>query len=523
MTRAAEWLRAKYPAQVATTREPYRLGRVDRATAAYQPAFTSGDSAVQDSQDLMHRRMRDQGRNNSHIHHAIQVYQNLIVGTGMQTLADPFEPWLDMQDLTEEDMDFRLSYALESDELYAEWFNDPQQFDPAGRLDGTSFQAMCISELVTVGMVFLVESIRRVPRGQVGLGYQLIEADQLDRSKNAAGGNGTNRIVDGIELDALGRAVAFWLFVAHPADYFMGVTESKRISADRCQCLFKPSRPSQHLGATWLHANGQTEVDRDKYLTAELQAAAKAAALTLVWKKKNPYSTGGMGLMDGGDESDEHGNRQVRLGSSPLAAVIGQDDDMKIVESNRPNASADKFLKVLDRYSAQGAGISYYSLTGDYESTSFASVRAAKLDEDGQIRPLQQWFATQVALPMRRRFNALAAAQGMFSTIDATEFATNIKRYQRFEGMGPGRELLDPDAETNAAIGRLRSGLSTLKIECAKRGLHWVRVLRQIALENQLTKVLGVVLDFSKGQGGQVTGNTRDAASQGQSTTETAT
>jgi capsid protein len=190
------------------------------------------------------------------------------------------------------------------------------------------------------------------------------------------------------------------------------------------------------------------------------------------------------------------------------------------------NPSGKRFkslLKVLDRYSAQGAGISYYSLTGDYESTSFASVRAAKLDEDGQIRPLQQWFATQVALPMRRRFNALAAVQGMFTTIDATEFAANVKRYQRFEGMGPGRELLDPDAETNAAIGRLRSGLSTLKIECGKRGLHWVRVLRQMSLENRLVKVLGVLLDFSKGQGGQVTGNTRDAASQGQSTTETAT
>jgi hypothetical protein len=39
--------------------------------------------------------------------------------------------------------------------------------------------------------------------------------------------------------------------------------------------------------------------------------------------------------------------------------------------------------------------------------------------------------------------------------------------------------------------------------------LHWIKVLRQMALENRLAKLLGVVLDFSKGQGGQVDGNTR--------------
>jgi hypothetical protein len=109
------------------------------------------------------------------------------------------------------------------------------------------------------------------------------------------------------------------------------------------------------------------------------------------------------------------------------------------------------------------------------------------------------------------RFNAIAAAVGMFSTVSPDEFTANLRRYQRFEAMGPGRDLLDPDSETNAAISRLRAGLSTLKIECAKRGLHWVRVMRQAKLENQLAAILGVKLDFSKGNGGQAAAtNTRE-------------
>jgi hypothetical protein len=64
------------------------------------------------------------------------------------------------------------------------------------------------------------------------------------------------------------------------------------------------------------------------------------------------------------------------------------------------------------------------------------------------------------------------------------------------------------------ATGMLRSCLSTLKSECARRGLHWIKVLRQIALENHVLDVLGIALDLSKGQGGQTVGNTRSKADQ---------
>jgi len=498
----------------------YRLGKVDRATRNYQPPARSGDAAAYDSSELMHRRVRDQDRNNSHIRRLVEVIPDLIVGTGLQTLADPFEPWIDLADLTPDDLDERLAYALESDEYYEEYWHDPKQVDVAGKLAGPDLQRLFISECVRTGAALLVKSIVQTTGDKIPLRYQLIEREQLDTTRDQVGGEDGNRVVNGIELDLYGREVAFWIYDAHPDDSFLVTRGSTRVPAERVLHVFRQERPSQNVGVSWLHAIGQNEIDRDKFMGAELQTAAKNASLAMVWKKKNP-NRGSMGIVDAFDDVDEYGNEDLKLGSSPIAAVIGPDDVVEMIESKRPNANAESFFRLIDRYTAAGAGVSYYTLTGDYSSTSFSSTRAAKLDEDAHILPIQRWFARQVALPIRRDFNRLAVGAGLLSTVTARQFLANERRYQRFESMGPGRDLLDPDSETNAKIGRLRSGLSTLKIECANLGRHWVRVLRQIALENHVCDMLGVVLDFSKGQGGQVTGNTRAADTTTATTTAT--
>jgi capsid protein len=198
-----------------------------------------------------------------------------------------------------------------------------------------------------------------------------------------------------------------------------------------------------------------------------------------------------------------------------MAAQIGIDEDIKILESTRPNANADSFLSILDHDAAGAVGLSYYRLTGRYESTSYTAVRGAHLDDDAHFRPLQNWFGRGICVPMRREFQALAVASGLFNTVSPVEYRRNQRKYRRFDAIGPGREMLDPEKETEAAISKLRSGLTTLKIECARRGLHWLRVLRQVKMENRIAELYGIVLDFSKGQGGQVNDSTRNKTSEG--------
>jgi lambda family phage portal protein len=495
----------------------YRWGRHDRRTAEYMPAHRSGDAAIWESDELMSRRIRDQVRNEPQAKKVRDVLEDLIVGGGLLTFADPFVGVTNLRGLTRDALDGFLNYALEADDLFEEWFCDKEQFDVAGKRTGPEVQRMLLGETVERGGCLLVRSMSDEPGRLVPLCYQIVEYDELDHSHDRPAGPGQNKIIHGIELDSRNRAVAFNIYDSHPFDDFSSsqiAGKSSRVKAERVihSALFR--RPSQSLGVSFLAALGQPSFDRDKFVSSEITAAAKSALLLLVHKMKNLRAGANMGLLDGTSDTDPYGNETMKLGTSPVALKIGPDDDVKVIEGSRPNDKADSFIDILDHDMAGAVGLSYYSLTGKYANTSFTSARAATLAEDCHIRPLQNWFAGLVALPIRREFHRQAIALGLLTTVSPRDYVANPRRYGRFDAIGPGRDLLDPDNETNATIGLMRSCLTTLKNACAKRGLHWIRVLRQIALENHVLDVLDIALDLSKGQGGQTVGNTRSKSDQ---------
>jgi lambda family phage portal protein len=450
----------------------YRWGRLDRRTQGFQPFARSADAAIYESQELMHRRTRSESLNNAQIKKIEEALCDLIVGPGMLTFADPFDPLMDLTALTADDLDSALSYALEADELFEEWFCDANQFSVDGKLAGPDFQRIALAENVRVGDALILRLYRDEPGRIVPLCYQLIERDQLDWTHDRASGPNQNKIVNGIEVDRWGREVAFYIFDEHPHDDFSAATtygKSTRVAAERVNhlCLFQ--RPSQTIGASWLHAIGQNNFDRDGMIGSELQTAKKAATLLLVAYLKNLKAN--LGLDDDGDGSDEYGNQVMKLGSSPIALKLGHDDKLDMIESKSTNPLLDPFVTILDHDTAGGVGLSYYTLTGRMDKSNYTAIRGALLAEDGHIRPLQNWFARRVALPMRREFQRQAIGLGKLKSVSASQFRQNERAYSRFDAVGAGRELLDPEAETNAALAKLRSGLTTLKMECARRRL----------------------------------------------------
>ena len=498
--------------------EAYRLARRDRPNEHNQPQPYSGNAAIESSHEMMNRRVRDIVRNTAQGKRIAMALSDLVIGRGMQTFSWPFAPAELLDIVTELDtlstgqLGPRLTYALESDDYFEQWANDPEQFDAEGRLSWPEMQQLMLSETAQVGNGIMVR-VRPTKYELVPLAFQMIEREQLDETADRERSAEQNKIVGGVEFDRQNRIVAYHVFVDHPHDAgsmngssVLGVVSPgrrTRIRAERVIDLAKYHRPSAALGASWFDASGQTTWDRDSYIDSEIRAAAVDAVFSFVAKLKDAAKYGALGFDDSLDDDDEHGNRQFKVGHSPVASVIEPDESLEMVRQTRPNKDAPAFLSLLDRDTAAAHGFSYYRLTGDYERTNFSSSRAAKLDEDEHIKPLQDWFGCHVALPVRREFNQLAAAAGLFSTVTPSEFLANRRSYQRFDVIANGRDLLDPFKEGEARTSRLRTGLSTFKAECAKANIHWVRQLMQIAIERRVQDMFGVELDFTKAGNGQ--------------------
>lgn len=482
--------------------EAYKGARVDRLNKGWQPEHRSGDAAISESHELLTSRKRDAVRNNPIIAGAKRTLADLIVGSGVQTF---FAPPLTADAADAEDY---FDYALESDEKFDDWATS--WADAEGRLSWYDMQRMMIDEVIETGDSLALECYRDDKGRKIPLCFQLIEREQLDFTKDRPGGPKQNKIVHGIEWDRSNRPVAYHIFDAHPYDTYTGGLNfrSTRILAHRVRHLYWPSRPSAHVGVSWFHSLTQDAHDRDWYANAELTAAAIAAQFVAVINRANPGG-GDIGLSDG--EDLEELNDPVRLGPG-LIFEGGEKDDVKIIESKRPSGFAAEFMEFIDHNLAMGAGLSYCRLTGRYKATSYTAARAAHLDDESRVAPVKNWFATAMLLPVRKQFNRLAIGLGQLKTVSANTFRRNEEELQRFEAIGPGREQLDPEAETEASISKLRAGLSTLRHECGLRGKHWVRVLRQMKIEKDLAGRLGLTLDYSKGQGSRAEKTTTDAS-----------
>lgn len=492
----------------------YKAARVNRTNSTWQPTRHDGEEAIREAWDMMGARARDLAINSPTGKRIADTLADLIVGSGMQSYAVPFsvdvvqrlqDPTLLQSGILKD-----LEYSLESDDFFADW---TEHADADGDNTWQEMERMACYELVNAGNAILLECAVPSRDRQIPLCYQLIERDQLDLTMDRPSAPGQNKILNGIEYDRNNRKVAYHISDAHPASSYdyRGSINSSRIPASRIIHAYLRFRPSQRTGHPWAQEAMQSIRDLDWYTGSELISAAVQSILTFIIN--SPNHTGVTGLEDNMDGEDDYGNPLLKLGSGVVWRG-GPEDKLEVAESRRPSRDAAPFIGEMRVEQAMGAGISPSRLTRDYRSHSYTSARAAHLDDEAHLKPLQRFVASRISLPVRRRVNAMAAGMGLFSSITPRQFVADESRMQKFEALGPGREQLDPEKETDASLAKLRGGLSTLQLENGRRQQHWVRILLQRAIEENLASALGLTLDYSKQQGGQPgDGNKQEAAS----------
>jgi lambda family phage portal protein len=166
-----------------------------------------------------------------------------------------------------------------------------------------------------------------------------------------------------------------------------------------------------------------------------------------------------------------------------------------------PGGVGTDFENSLLRHIAAPLGLSYEQFSKDYSQTNYSSARASM----GETRKknVADRLATNIfALILEEDLNAGLVPLPKGRT--AADFYTDPvfrEALLNCTWIGASRGQIDEMKETQAAVMRINSGLSTYEIESARLGIDFRQLFRQRAREQKMIEKLGLVF----GQAGDAT------------------
>lgn len=447
----------------------YEAARKDRMTANWQTSNRAPDLELLGDADTIRARARDLVKNNAYARGIVKAKVRNIVGTGIIPQATtPSETFNDFIERT--------------------WVRWQQAAELTGRLSFYELQRLALAEVETAGEVLLhfvdmhEDRLRGVP-----LGIEMIDADRFaadylyPRNKAPESGNEVRR---GVEVDAAGRPVAYWLYPNHPQDLnsYYGNWRAERYSAFDFLHLFKQERVGQTRGVSgfapivhWLKQLGF-------YVDNELQASAVASCFSAAITTLAGPADGGLADTIDSSSSDTDSNQYEYMQPGMIFRLL-PGEDVKAIDPARPNTQADAWINLMLRSMAVGTGLSYERLARDYSRTNFSSNRASDLEDRRDFVHEQQWLIQHLCEPVWRQFIEAGSRAELEGFPSPSQLVADYDLWTSVIWQANGWEWVDPKNEGVGAELGLKLNTTTLQRECAKKGLHWRDVLAQRRLE----------------------------------------
>lgn len=480
------------------TQAGYNAGKLNRFTKG-RIAHEAKEHALPEVQiDRLRWQSWDLFRNNPYCRKIVRSLQSKVIGRGMipESLA------------TRVDGTAHTEFRARCKQL---WDAIQDGFDSRGLpgqggqtfvgLQKLALKATMLSGDVLTRLVPLPtpEQIRRdLP---IPFALQMIDVARLADSDHPADGktqNG-NVVYRGIEINpTTWERVAYWI-----NDYPLGWTtptygNAQRIPAEQIQHLFIEEDIDQFVGTPWFAAAILQTRDTGDLQYNVLKASAMAACIVLGYRR--PTGTKRMGLApsvsesaDGSDLIDQDGNEVTKI-QPGMFVNLGKDGELQGFSPNQPNTNAEAFIQhMLRGIAASMPGVKGSTVTGDYRNSSFSSERSADNDSWPEIEDLQDWFATSFCQPIWTAIVKAAVLSGYFDGIvSAEEFGGEPGRFLKTKWQGPICKSVNPADDASAAGARMKFGLSSLQMECAKLNVNWRDVLNHIDELYETARGLGL-------------------------------
>lgn len=307
----------------------------------------------------------------------------------------------------------------------------------------------------------------------------------------------------GVDLDADGAAVGYWLRDSHPKDWGRSASFTRwpRFDAQGLPVTlhdFRATRAGQVRGESEFRPLLRTFKQLGRFSDAELDAAVVNALFAMTIETTDSPAQVAQNLTAGERAADEaarvahYVKNPARLGGV-RALVLRPGDKAALNASPRQGRAFGEFEGSLLGRIASRLGLSRESLSGDWSQTNYSSARAGLLFTRQWLRARRADYVASTVAPFYLVWLAEAFDRGFLKTpAGAPSFEADPEAYARCAWITPGLGFVDPVKEAEGAQRRLAFGLSTLEQECAELGVDWEEVADQTAREVALYRARGL-------------------------------
>lgn len=495
--------------------------RTNRETFNWDPAVISPDRQINPSKEMADARSRDSVQNDGYAMGAVYTHRDSIVGSQYRLNAQPDyellgadEAWAEKFQATVES---RFNLMADSQECW---------FDAARSHTFTGLIRLAVGGFMITGEVLgTVEWMREAIR-PFKTAIQMVSPSRLCNPDMKQDDKYLRR---GVVRDGFGRAQGYWIKVTHPNDFWINpedemkwryVEAAKPWGRRQVIHIIEALQPDQTRGisdmVTALKQMRMTKKFKDIVLQNAVVNASYAAAIESELPAQMIAESMGAGQQSFEQMMGKYmDSLQKYVAGSKNIAIDGvkmphlfPGTKLNMKPMGTPGGVGTEFEESLLRHTAAALGLSYEQFSRDYSKTNYSSARASMSETwkymQGRKKTVADRLATNIyVLWLEEEINAgrvpLPPGHGpeMFYDPVLREALCAC------DWIGASRGQIDELKETQAAVMRINSGLSTYEKEAARLGEDYRRIFRQRSRENRLMKSLNLTFATEATKPGQ--------------------
>jgi len=345
--------------------------------------------------------------------------------------------------------------------------------DADGLSDFSGLTATMIASMVVDG-----EALALLIATPAGLRIRVLDPDQLDASFTRPLTNG-GRIVNGVEFDAFGTRVAYWIVKERP-EIGLGLNLTPvRVPAEDVIHMFRVDFPGQVRGISWFAPVLLRLSEHDEWHGAQLTRQKIGALLT-----------GFVTTQDGAVPFNGESHGDALIGSMEPGALNVLPPGKSVSFSDPPAIAqeANDFARLNLREIAAGLGLPYEVLTGDLSSVNYSSMRGGIVEFRRRTEMIQHNVIVFQALrPIWHRWVMIERLAGRIEG--------RVEDLLPVRWITPKQQWVDPAKDVQAEIDAINAGLMSRREAVAARGMDVAALDTEIAADKAREATLGLTFN----------------------------